>query len=354
MLIFASSYLSSASFLEMGLLYVLYLFAWAALLNSQLNGTDAKNLGVCYGRLGDNLPPPEQTVRLCDIYKIGRMRIYAPDHKIFRALSGSNVQLTVGIPNHEVHGVAADLKAAESWFGSNIQPYVGRVRFRNIVVGHDGVINENSAEDVLQAMTNLHTTVTNHGLQHKIKITTEVNPSVLNNDYSISATQGSFKSTPKSGIYMQPIINFLSSHNSPLFIVNYPHIYYLSNKHENPNVNNNFDSTDPMNIFFSIIDVFYSAIQKIEGGEKVKIAVGETGWPSAGDEEIASVRHAKKYVWDLSKHVLSKNGTTLRPGGQIETYVYAMFNEDMREGLWKNFGMFRTDLKPVYDFPPLN
>lgn len=204
-------------------------------------------------------------------------------------------------------------------------------------------------------MTNLHYVVSNHGLQNTIKITTEVGLNVLDN-YNVSYARASFKNSSKFGVYMEPIVKFLASHNAPLFIIDYPHtflpaiteMYQVDGLGED--INDNFNG--PMKIFRGIIDAFYSAMEKV-GGKNVRVAVGETGWPSAGEHRLASVEIAQKYVKDLATQVLSKKGTALRPGILIETYVYSLFNENMRDGLWKNFGMFYPNLTAIYEIPSM-
>ncbi|MBA0693348.1 hypothetical protein Goari_003722, partial [Gossypium aridum] len=50
-------------------------------------------VGVCYGMIGNNLPPAAEVI---DIYRrkgIQQLRLYAPDEAALRALGGTNIKL---------------------------------------------------------------------------------------------------------------------------------------------------------------------------------------------------------------------------------------------------------------------
>ncbi|KAI9112435.1 hypothetical protein K1719_016632 [Acacia pycnantha] len=54
-------------------------------------------VGVNYGRLGDNLPPPSDVVKLFQNNAITRMRLFDPDIAVLDALKSTNISLTLGI-----------------------------------------------------------------------------------------------------------------------------------------------------------------------------------------------------------------------------------------------------------------
>lgn len=191
---------------------------------------------------------------------------------------------------------------------------------------------------MLHAITKLSAIISTHDPKSLIKVTTEVTTNVLGT-YDMSASEGRFKNISVSGPYMEPIVKFLASQNSPLFIVCYPYTF-ISKEGD--------DSSTAMPIFQRIIDTFYSALEKVEGGDKVRVVVGETGWPTAGGSEYANIMEAETYYSDVLSRVGADIGTFRKPGVKIETYVYSMFDEDFRSGVWKNFGLFYANMTSKY------
>ncbi|CAN1231088.1 Glucan endo-1,3-beta-glucosidase [Linum grandiflorum] len=84
----------------------------------------------------------------------------------------------------------------------------------------------------------------------------------------------------------------------------------------------------------------------------VEMVIGETGWPSAGDPNQLGVgwENAVSYNRNLVKHLSSGRGTPLMPNRTFETYIFALFNENLKPGVSEqNYGLFRPDFTAVYD-----
>ncbi|KAB2038307.1 hypothetical protein ES319_D03G136700v1 [Gossypium barbadense] len=105
-------------------------------------------------------------------------------------------------------------------------------------------------------------------------------------------------------------------------------------------------------MFDAQLDSVFSAM-KFLGFDDVEIVIAETGWPSMGDSTQVGVdaKSAAEYNGNLIRHVISGAGTPLMPNRTFETYIFALFNEDFKEGptCERNFGLFHTNMTPVYD-----
>lgn len=100
------------------------------------------------------------------------------------------------------------------------------------------------------------------------------------------------------------------------------------------------------------MDAVHSALDAI-GFKNVEIVVAETGWPYKGDsnEVGPSVENAKAYNGGLIAHLRSNAGTPLMPGKPVDTYLFALYDEDLKPGPTseRSFGLFKLDLSMTYD-----
>lgn len=106
------------------------------------------------------------------------------------------------------------------------------------------------------------------------------------------------------------------------------------------------------NMLDAQLDAVYSAMKSL-GFADLDIVIAETGWPSKGDPTQFGVgpKEAADYNGNLMRHVVSGMGTPLMPNRTFETYIFALFNEDLKPGPVgeRNFGLFEPDLSPVYE-----
>ena len=63
---------------------------------------DAAKIGVCYGRVGSNLPAPEAAAALLKQNGITKARLFLPDPAVLPAFAAAGIELTVGVPNENL------------------------------------------------------------------------------------------------------------------------------------------------------------------------------------------------------------------------------------------------------------
>ncbi|RCV28995.1 hypothetical protein SETIT_5G448000v2 [Setaria italica] len=305
--------------------------------------TGVQSIGVCYGVNGNGLPSAGDVVQLYQSKGINLMRIYFPDSNALQALSGSNIGVIMDVPNDKLGSIASDPNAAAGWVRDNVQAFSG-VSFRYIAVGNE--VAGGDTANILPAMRNINDALNNAGLG-SIKVSTAVQSGVTQ---GFPPSQGSF-----SAGHMGPIAQFLQSTGAPLLANVYPYFSYVGNQAQidinyalftSPGTVVQDGGNAYQNLFDALVDTFYSALENAGAGS-VGIVVSESGWPSAGGD-AASTDNARTYNQNLINHV--GQGTPKRPGA-IETYIFAMFNEDQKPGAEteKHFGLFNPDKSPVYD-----
>lgn len=103
---------------------------------------------------------------------------------------------------------------------------------------------------------------------------------------------------------------------------------------------------------FEQVDAVRSALNSM-GFKNVEILVAETGWPYKGDsnEVGPSLENARAYNGNLIAHLRSMVGTPLMPGKSVDTYLFALYDEDLKPGpaSERAFGLYKSDLTMNYD-----
>ncbi|PQM39463.1 putative glucan endo-1 3-beta-glucosidase GVI [Prunus yedoensis var. nudiflora] len=228
-------------------LCLIFSIALSVLLES--NFATSSSIGVCYGMVANDLPPPREVIDM----------------------------------NEDLQQLAGSYSAAENWVATYITPYLPQVQFRYIVVGNE-VFPGNSARYVLPAMQNLQNALS----FGDIKVSTSIATSVLGVSYPPSA--GAFSQDTIE--YMVPIAQYLNIIGAPLLANMYPYFAYIGDPidislpyalfaYETVVVTDGGLSYD--NLLDTMVDALYAALEKA-WAPQVQVVVSETGWPPMGME----------------------------------------------------------------------
>ncbi|ESR48214.1 hypothetical protein CICLE_v10003630mg, partial [Citrus x clementina] len=315
-------------------------------------------IGINYGNLGDNLPSPEDTVKLLQSTSIQKIRLYNPDIPMIKALANSGIDIVVGTQNSEIPALASDPNAAKTWINTNVLPFYPASNIFLIMVGNEVSLDENFRKQLLPAMQNMQNALDAASLGGKIKVSTVHSMSVLS--HSDPPSSGKFQTWLVD--VMKGFLGFNNATGSPFAINPYP--YYAYNSDPRPGYlayclfQVNAGRVDPnnnikyMNMFDAQVDAARSALNSL-GYNNVEIVVTETGWPSKGDdkEPWATIDKAKDYYSGLITHLRSKAGTPLMPGKTTDTYLFALYDENLKQGpiSERSFGLFKPDRTANFD-----
>ncbi|XP_004241225.1 glucan endo-1,3-beta-glucosidase [Solanum lycopersicum] len=312
-------------------------------------------LGINYGTVADNLPPPTQVAAFIrDHTTLNKIKIFDANPEIIRAFADTGIWVTVTVSNGDIWSVSKPT-AAQWWVEQNVVPFYPRTRIDRICVGNEVVAtgDKNLIGHLVPAMRAIHEALLAAGI-NDIQVSTPHSLGILSR--SEPPSSGLFRRVYDRVIFA-PMLEFHRETKSPFMICPYPFFGFndatLDYALFKPN-NGVYDKATGMNytnMFDAQIDAVYSAMKAL-GYADVDIVVAETGWPSAGDpnQPGVSLENAISYNVNLVKHVNSGVGTPLMPNRTFETYVFSLFNEDLKPSTSeRNFGLFRPDFSPVYD-----
>ncbi|XP_027367840.1 glucan endo-1,3-beta-glucosidase 11 [Abrus precatorius] len=321
--------------------------------------TSVESIGINYGQIANNLPTPDEAVTLVKSIGATKVKLYDADPRVLKAFGNTGVEVMVGLGNEYLSRMK-DPNKAEAWIKSNLQPYLPATKITSIFVGNEVLTFNDTTltSNLLPAMQSVHTALVNLALDKEVTVTTTHSLAVLQTSYPPSA--GAFR--PDLAPCLAPILSFQAKTGSPFLINAYPYFAYKANPKQvpldyvlfqpnqgmvDPSTNLHYD-----NMLFAQIDAVYSALASLGYG-KLPVHISETGWPSKGDmdEAGANLENAKKYNGNLIKMAMSnRKGTPLRPNSDLNIYVFALFNENMKPGPTseRNYGLFKPDCSPAY------
>ncbi|XP_023635951.1 glucan endo-1,3-beta-glucosidase isoform X2 [Capsella rubella] len=326
------------------------------LIISSTGGADG-SIGVNYGTLANNLPPPQQVAEfLLRSTLINRIRLFDADPLILKAFANTGITVTVTVPNDQIPHLT-NLTSAQKWISDHIQPHFPSTNIIRILVGNEVISTADHLliRTLVPAMQSLHTALVSASLHRRIQISTPHSLGILSD--STPPSSAKFRRGYNTQV-LKPLLSFLRTTSSPFVVNPYPFFGYSPETLDfalfrpNPGLFDHHTKLLYTNMLDAQLDSVYSAMDKL-GFSDVEIVIGEIGWPSEGDiDQIGvDVSTAAEFNKHLVARVDSGTGTPLMPNRSFETYIFALFDENLKSGPTseRNFGIFRSDLTPIYD-----
>jgi len=342
------------------------------------SGTEAGEVGVCYGRNGDNLMDPASVVQLLKKNGITVVRVYDTDSTVLTAMANSGIKLVVALPNDMLASAAADPSWAVQWAKNNVMPYYPATDIRGVTVGNE--VFQQAPEltpKLVPAMKNVQAALAGLGLADAVKVTTPVAFDALKAP-SFPPSAGEFRDDIAQSV-MSPMIDFLEQTGSYFMVNIYPYKAYASTNgamdinyalfRPNAGVVDSGSGFTYYNLFDAQLDTVYYAMNRLRstaatvetmlagGGGRPQPVVqakhGEHDWCPYCD----SLANSQTYINNLIKHVVSGSASTtfssrLDAGGAsdgITVYIFELFNEDEKSTPEEsNYGLFYPNGQPVY------
>ncbi|GLJ54113.1 hypothetical protein SUGI_1158760 [Cryptomeria japonica] len=336
--------------------------------DSGISSFSTQALGINYGRVADDLPPPSVAVELIRQLKASYVKIYDANPEVLSALSGTGLQVVITVRNEDISNISSSPLIANAWIQTNVLPHYPSTLITTIMVGNEVPSQGESDELALlvPAMTNIHSALVDHNLGDAIKVTTSLAMDVFATSYPPSA--GAFRDD-LIDLVLQPMLDLLSRTNSYVFLDVYPFFAWSSDA---TNISLNYALLDVEHVGTSImedqgltysnmldaqLDAAVAAMEKL-GHSDIPLVISETGWPTKGDDDDddqqpgASISNAAQYNQNLVRKALARppTGTPRRPGTFIPIFIFSLFNEDDKPGpeTERNWGLFYPDGSPVY------
>ncbi|KAL1355353.1 hypothetical protein AAHE18_05G107900 [Arachis hypogaea] len=318
-------------------------------------------IGVNIGTDITNMPSATETVALLKAQSIQHVRLYDADRAMLLALANTGIRVTVSVPNNLLLGIGQSNATAANWVAHNVVAHVPATNITAIAVGSEVLTAlPNVAPVLVNALKFIQSALVAANLDQQIKVSTPHSSSIILNSFPPS--QAFFNKTWDP--VMVPLLKFLQSTGSYLMLNVYPYYNYMQSEgkiqleyalfrplppnKEAVDANTMLHYT---NVFDAVIDAAYFAMLYLNF-TNIPIVVTESGWPSKGDssEPDATIDNANTYNSNLIRHVLNNSGTPKHPRIPVSTYIYELYNEDLRPGpvSEKNWGLFYANGAPVY------
>ncbi|KAL8496191.1 hypothetical protein ACS0TY_020050 [Phlomoides rotata] len=333
-------------------------------------------VGVCYGDLGNDLPSRQKSVELIQTLNAKRIKIYGATPGTLKAIQGTDLQISIMLPNDLIPNISTSQTLADIWVKTNVVPFYPKSKIRYLLVGNEILSNQPNSTwfQLVPAMRKIRNSVKKFGLS-KVKVGTPLAMDCLESSYPPSS--GAFRADVRETV-IKPMLQFLDRTKSFFFVDVYTYFAWVSDP---INIRldyallqpTNFTYTDPVsgemytNLLDQMLDALVFAMKRL-GYPNIRLFLAETGWPNGGDPEQlgANIYNAATYNRNVIKKFSATPpiGTPTRPFAVIPAMIFALFNENQKwgPGTERHFGQLYPNGSHVYpidfsgkttNYPPL-
>ncbi|RAL42330.1 unnamed protein product [Cuscuta campestris] len=321
----------------------------------------AEALGVNWGRAASHPLPAETAVQILKANSITKVKLPEADPEALESLSGSNIDVTVGIPDSMLRSLNSSLKAAQSWVHDNITRYFAegssRVRMQYVLVGDEPFLETYGTEFypfLVGAATNIQTALAKANFAKEIKVAIPCSFDAIQSESGMPP-RGNFRTDINKT--MVQVLKFLSHHQSPLFVTISPFQSYLQNKNVSLDAALFKENVGPSHVAYkSSFELIYETLESAlssAGFPELDIIIGRIGWPTDGAAN-ATPSNAEVFLKGLVEHLKGKSGNSPQSKKlPLQTYLMSLLDEDKRGTASGNFerhwGVFTFDGQAKYN-----
>ncbi|KAI4964528.1 hypothetical protein ZWY2020_005540 [Hordeum vulgare] len=317
------------------------------LLMFMVYNTSGAFVGINIGTRVSDLTSPSDIVSILKAKKIQHVRLVDSNHEMLVALANTGIEVMVGVPNnHLLRNVAA---------------YIPATNITYIAVGDEILTTvPNAALVLVPALQFLQSALLAANLNTQVKISSPHSMDMISKAFPPSTA--TFNST--WNLTMSQYLEFLRTTGSSFMLNAQPYYGYVKGQGVFPlqyalfrSLNPNSQIADPntnlfyTNMFDAMVDATYNSM-KAMNFTNIPVMVTASGWPwhSARNEPAADVDNALAYNTNLIRHVLNNSGTPSQPNNQVSTYLFELFNEDLRSGSvsGESWGIMFSNASAVY------
>uniref|UniRef100_A0A0E0LML0 glucan endo-1,3-beta-D-glucosidase n=1 Tax=Oryza punctata TaxID=4537 RepID=A0A0E0LML0_ORYPU len=318
-------------------------------------------VGINVGTGISNPPSASDIVSILKEKKIQHVRLLDSDHQMLSALANTGIEVVVGVPNDQLLRVGQSRSTAADWINKNVAAYIPATNITHIAVGNEVLIMEpNAALVLVPALQFLQSALLAANLNTQVKISSPHSTDMISKPFPPSTA--TFNSTWSSIMFQY--LQFLNNTASPFMLNAQPYYDYVKGQGVFPleyalfrSLNPDSQISDPntnlfyTNMFDAMVDATYNSMQAMNF-TGIPVMVTASGWPWHGgqNEKAANVDNALAYNTNLIRHVLNNSGTPGQPNNQVSTFIFELFNEDLRAGpvSEKNWGIMFPNATTVY------